>query len=102
MSRARLDTDSSMRSAMSLTSARSSGLKMMISSRRFKNSGLYSLPSSRLTRACSFLYLSASSPWPVMDSKISRLPMLLVMTSMALVKSTVLPLLSVKRPSSKT
>ena len=87
---------------MALTSGRSSGLKMIISSRRFKNSGRYSLPNSRLTCVWSFLYFSSSSPSPLMDSKISRLPMLLVMTSMAFVKSTVLPLLSVKRPSSKT
>mmetsp|Transcript_47369 Transcript_47369/g.101108 ORF Transcript_47369/g.101108 Transcript_47369/m.101108 type:complete len:252 (+) Transcript_47369:268-1023(+) len=91
--------------ATSITSSRASAEKTMISSSLFKNSGRKRSPNSRLTARRMFVYalLSAVAAGAVSASfRMVRDPMLEVRMSIALVKSTVRPLLSVSLPSSRT
>ena len=75
------------------------GLNITISSILFKNSGLNLDFNSSITE---FLLSSEIFPLSSIPSIKSIEPMLLVMMMIVFLKSTVLPLLSVKRPSSKT
>ena len=80
-------------------------LNTMISSIRFKNSGLNSFFTSPMTR--DLISLSESPALPsglkpsVVGAEISRAPTLDVMMMTVLRKSTVRPWASVRRPSSK-
>ena len=82
----------------------SKGLNMMMSSTRFKNSGRMNCFSCSMTSLRVFSKTS-SALLSVSRAKLSWMtlaPMLEVMMTMVFLKSTVRPLLSVRRPSSKT
>ena len=86
-------------STIPVTSAKLNGVNKIVSSIRFKNSGLKCPRNKFIT--CSFT-ASGIVPSPVTPSKRSCEPMLLVIIKTVFLKSTTRPLESVKRPSSNT
>ena len=94
-----------MSSRIWIRSASLSAMNRMISSRRFRNSGLKVRLTSFFTRSSTFSEtMSSLLDWKPRPSRFCkcRAPMFEVMMMMVFLKSTVLPRPSVNWPSSKT